>query len=230
MGYLICSKCKSYYQLQSGEFAKDFVSECDCGGKIRYVENLDIVDPRWKQFSIKKKPTKREVLRDKTRRVSYIPREIKNRLNQFFNKHFGSLLYNIRNRNRVHKTSHGTPYGTPYGMGPEFINSIMNELNFRNIRWVIVIPATIAITLILAFAPGILTLLTFILLVAVGYLFEDRIIGTKNAVVTGAISYFLGNLLTGSFLLLIPLTILGVINGAVCGWIGGYIRTKGVRR
>jgi ABC-type uncharacterized transport system permease subunit len=52
------------------------------------------------------------------------------------------------------------------------------------------------------------------------------IIGIKNAVVTGAISFFLGSLFTGSFLYLIPYIILGVINGAVCGWIGGYIKTK----
>jgi hypothetical protein len=82
-----------------------------------------------------------------------------------------------------------------------------------------------AITLILTINQGILTLLIFILLVAVGYLFNNPLIGTKNAVVTGAISFFLGSLITGSFLYLIPFTILGAINGAVCGWIGGYIKT-----
>jgi predicted membrane metal-binding protein len=107
-----------------------------------------------------------------------------------------------------------------------FINSIMNELNFHNIRWILVIPVAAVITLILAFTQGIFTLLTFLLLVAVGYLFDDIIIGTKNAVVTGAISFFLGSLFTGSFLYLIPYTLLGVINGVVCGWIGGYIKTR----
>lgn len=226
MGYLICGKCKSYYQLQTGESPKDFVSECDCGGKVRYVENLDIVDPSWKPVSIKKKPTKKEVLKDKTRSLSSIPKNIKTRLSQFFNKHFGNLLYNIRNWNRIRRTPHGSPYGTPHSMGGDFINSLMNELNFRNIRWILVIPFAIAITLILAFTQGIFYLLTFIFLVAIGYLFEDIVIGTKNAAVTGVISFFLGSLFTGSFLLIIPFVILGAINGAVCGWIGGYIRTK----
>jgi len=113
------------------------------------------------------------------------------------------------------------------GMGLDFINSVMRELNFRNIRWEVVIPVAIVITLLLVILPLVfLTLLTFLVLVAVGYLFEDIIIGTKNALVTGAISYFFGYLITGSFLLLIPLTILGAINGAVCGWIGGYIKTR----
>ena len=61
MGYLICGKCKSYYKLQSGDSAKDFVDSCDCGGKLRYVENLDIVDPSWKQVTIQKKSTKSEI-------------------------------------------------------------------------------------------------------------------------------------------------------------------------
>jgi dipeptide/tripeptide permease len=107
-----------------------------------------------------------------------------------------------------------------------FINSIKNEISFDNIRWTLVIPVAMAITIILTITQGILTLLIFILLTAVGYLFKDRIIGTKNAIVTGAISFLLGSIFTGSFLYLIPLTLLGAINGAVCGWIGGYIQQK----
>jgi hypothetical protein len=219
MGYLICGKCKSYYKLQSGESAKDFVDECDCGGKLRYVENLDIVDPNWKQVSIRKKSTKREILRNKIKSLLSVPRiDLKNRLNQFFRNKFGKRIYNAQNWNRIHKT--------PYGMETGFINSIKNELNFDNIRWALVIPVAMAITTILTITQGILTLLIFILLAAVGYLFKDQIIGTKNAIVTGAISFLLGSIFTGSFLYLIPLTILGAINGAVCGWIGGYIKTK----
>ena len=41
MGYLICDKCNEYYELQEGESASDFDSECECGGKVRYVESLD---------------------------------------------------------------------------------------------------------------------------------------------------------------------------------------------
>ncbi|MCE5214945.1 MAG: hypothetical protein LLF83_09540 [Methanobacterium sp.] len=59
-----------------------------------------------------------------------------------------------------------------------------------------------------------------------GYLFNNSIIGAKNAAVIGAISYLLSSLITGSYLYLIPYTLLGVINGAVCGWIGGYIKSR----
>lgn len=88
---------------------------------------------------------------------------------------------------------------------------------------------TIAITMILAFTHGIFLLLTFALLVIMGYLSENMIVGAKNAVITGAISFFLGSLFTGSFLLIIPYAILGIINGAVCGLVGGYVKTKGFR-
>lgn len=200
MGYLICGKCRRYYQLQSGESPKDFISECDCGGKVRYVENLDIVDPSWKPITIKRKPTKSEVLKDKTRSVFSITGDIKNRLSQFFHKHFGNLLYNIRNRNQVYRNPHRNPQGTPYGMGPEFINSIINELNLRNIRWIIIDSVCISDNSNFVIHPGIFYLLTFVLLMAVGYLFEDKIIGTKNAVITGAISFFFGSITTHKFI------------------------------
>jgi len=222
VGYLICGKCKSYYKLQSGESPKDFVSECDCGGKLRYVENLDIVDPTWKQTSIERKSTNSEIFKERIHSLYSLPGKFKNRLVQFYYNSFGKWIYDLKNRGRVHRTSHKNPYGMEHG----FMNSIMNELNFQNIRWILVIPVAAVITLILAFTQGIFTLLTFFLLLAVGYLSDDVIIGIKNAVVTGAISFFLGSLFTGSFLYLIPYIILGVINGAVCGWIGGYIKTK----
>jgi hypothetical protein len=219
MGYLICVKCKSYYKLQSGESAKNFVGKCDCGGKYRYVENLDIVDPNWKQVSIRKKSTRKEILRNKIQSAFSIPRmDLKNRLVQFFQNKFGKQIYNAQNWNRTKRS----PYGTDRG----FINSLVNELNFYNIQWILVIPVALAITIILTITHGIFTLLIFILLVVVGYLFRDQIIGTKNAIITGAISFFLGSLLTGSFLYLIPFTLLGAINGAICGWIGGYIKSR----
>jgi hypothetical protein len=86
MGYLICGKCKSYHKLQSGESAKGFVDFCDCGGKLRYIENLDIVDPSWKQVSIQKKSTKREILRNKIQSVFSVRNlNLKTRLVQFGN-------------------------------------------------------------------------------------------------------------------------------------------------
>nr|WP_243687089.1 hypothetical protein [Methanobacterium formicicum] len=72
MGYLICGKCKSYYELQSGESVKDFARECKCGGKLRYVENMDIVDPGWKPTIIPRKSTRAEILRKKTK-INFIP-------------------------------------------------------------------------------------------------------------------------------------------------------------
>lgn len=219
MGYLICSKCKSYYKLQSGESAKNFVGNCGCCGEFRYVKNLDFVDPNWKQVSIEKKSTRREILRNKIQGL-LSPRRmnIRYRLVQFFQNKFGKRIYNAQDWNRRHKS--------PNGMQTGFINFMLNELNFYNIQWTLVIPFAIVIAIIFTVTHGIFTLLIFILLAAVGYLFKDQMIGTKNAIITGAISFFLGSLFTGSFLYLIPLTLLGAINGAVCGWIGGYIKTR----
>ncbi|KAF5064356.1 hypothetical protein DSECCO2_285300 [anaerobic digester metagenome] len=211
MGYLICSKCKSYHELQSGESPRDLRDHCPCGGKLRYVENLDIVDPRWMQIIIPPKRTKGEVLREKIGVFSL--ENLKTRLNDFWNK----CRYRLQS---AQNWDNHTYYDT--GMNP--LNAIKNELNLGNIRWTLVIPVIVAITLILTFVPGILTLLTFVLLVALGYTFNNQIIGAKNALIAGAISFLLGSLFSGSFLLLIPYTLLGVINGAVCGWIGGYLR------
>ncbi|MCZ3366432.1 MULTISPECIES: hypothetical protein [Methanobacterium] len=213
MGYLICNKCKSYYKLQHGESAKDFAHKCNCSGKLRYVENLDIIDPRWKQVSLRKKPAKKEILKNK---IFSFPADIKNRLNQFYYKNIGRHIYNAQHR--MHRS--------PPGMHAGFINSILNELNFHNIWWILVVPSTIAITLILTFTSGIFTLIPFLILVIIGYLSENMITGTKNAVITGAVSFFLGSLFTGSFLYIILYLILGIINGGVCGLIGGYIKTR----
>ena len=40
LGYLICKKCGGYYELQDGESPEDF-SECECGGTLEYVNNVD---------------------------------------------------------------------------------------------------------------------------------------------------------------------------------------------
>jgi hypothetical protein len=191
------------------------MDKCSCGAKLRYVGNLDIVDPNWRPVIIKKKPTKKEILKNKVQSLFSIPINIKNSLIRFKN----NLQYCLQNRQNW---NHNPNYASQTGN----INSIINELNFNNIRWTVVIPAALAITAIDAFTQGIFTLLILVILVAVGYLFNDRIIGIKNALITGAISFFFGSLLTGSFLLLIPLTIVGAINGAVCGWIGGYLKTR----
>jgi hypothetical protein len=217
VGYLICGKCKNYYKLQSGESAQDFINKCDCGGKVRYIENLDIIDPQWKPFNIRKKPTIKEIFNNKIQYLfSFRKINLKNRLQQFYNNNIGKYISNNRNQYTIHRD--------PSNMQSGFMNSIKNELNFHNIQWILVIPATITITLILAYAHGILTLLTYILLIAVGYLSRNTLIGTKNALITGAISYFIGTLLTGAYLYLILYIILGIINGVACGFIGSYLK------
>jgi cytoskeletal protein RodZ len=41
VGYLKCDKCGGSYELQEGESPEDFSDKCECGGTLRYVENLD---------------------------------------------------------------------------------------------------------------------------------------------------------------------------------------------
>lgn len=217
MGYLICTKCKGYYKLGEGESPKDYIGKCECGGKLRYVENLDIVDPHWKPITLTKKKTKIELLSEKIKTVTKIPTDIKNRLQQYI-QNLKYRMDSARNQSRIHQNQQSMDMGN--------INSILAELNFRNIRWVLVIPFAVAIGLILAFLPGIYTILVLLLLIALGYLFDNQIFGAKNALITGGISFFFGSLLTNSFLLLIPYTLLGIVNGAVCGWIGGYLKAR----
>ncbi|MCE5214246.1 MAG: MFS transporter, partial [Methanobacterium sp.] len=146
MGYLICSKCKGYYKLVPDERVKDFTNQCECGGKLRYVENLDIIDPQWKPLKIAKKKTKKEIITSKLKSVFTLPRlNIKNRFAQF-NSNLKNRIYNTRNQRRINRN--------PYGIDAGLINSIMNELNFQNIRWIIVIPLIIIVTLILAYLSG----------------------------------------------------------------------------
>lgn len=43
-GYLECEKCGGYYKLQPGESPEDFSDKCQCGGKLKYVEDLELID------------------------------------------------------------------------------------------------------------------------------------------------------------------------------------------
>lgn len=58
MGYLICNECGGYYKLQKGESPKNFTGICECGGNLRYAQNLDdheVNDPKPKnRFNVKK--------------------------------------------------------------------------------------------------------------------------------------------------------------------------------
>ena len=42
MDYLICNKCKGSYELQPGESPEDFDLKCDCGGKLEFVNEINI--------------------------------------------------------------------------------------------------------------------------------------------------------------------------------------------
>lgn len=55
MPYLICSNCKSYYKIHHGDFLKDFKGNCDCGGTVRYADNIDFVGSEWKYVNMSNK-------------------------------------------------------------------------------------------------------------------------------------------------------------------------------
>ena len=40
-GYLVCDKCKGYYELQPGESPADFAKNCECGGDLHYSKQLN---------------------------------------------------------------------------------------------------------------------------------------------------------------------------------------------
>jgi len=44
IGYLICNKCGSYYELQEGESPEDFDKTCECGGTFEYIANINQPD------------------------------------------------------------------------------------------------------------------------------------------------------------------------------------------
>jgi hypothetical protein len=52
MGYLICKKCKSYYELKPGEKPEDFSCECECGAKIKFTKNFSDDKKEWEEFLI----------------------------------------------------------------------------------------------------------------------------------------------------------------------------------
>lgn len=44
MPYLVCDKCGGYYELQLGESTEDFTNKCECGGNLKYFEDLNDAD------------------------------------------------------------------------------------------------------------------------------------------------------------------------------------------
>lgn len=41
MGYMVCEECGKYFELKPDESHEDF-GKCECGGTLKYVENLDL--------------------------------------------------------------------------------------------------------------------------------------------------------------------------------------------
>ena len=50
-GYLVCEECGGYYELQQGELPADFTDDCECGGKLKYMETLGSSDKNIKQMT-----------------------------------------------------------------------------------------------------------------------------------------------------------------------------------
>lgn len=40
MPYFICDTCGGYYELQPSESPEDFDSKCECGGHLKYIQDL----------------------------------------------------------------------------------------------------------------------------------------------------------------------------------------------
>lgn len=49
MSFLVCDKCNGYYELQDGESPEDFNLECECGGNLKYTENIE-TEPSIKSY------------------------------------------------------------------------------------------------------------------------------------------------------------------------------------
>ena len=56
MGFLVCDKCGGYYELQEGESPSDFTDKCECGGKLKYIENLKDIRRDTEEKPEKSKP------------------------------------------------------------------------------------------------------------------------------------------------------------------------------
>ena len=56
MGFLVCDKCGGYYELQEGESPSNFTDKCECGGKLKYIENLKDIHRDTEEKPGKSKP------------------------------------------------------------------------------------------------------------------------------------------------------------------------------
>lgn len=63
MPYLICERCKGYYELLEGESTEDFLG-CRCGGELLCIEELEENHEDWKPESSKDKEYSKDEDRD----------------------------------------------------------------------------------------------------------------------------------------------------------------------
>lgn len=57
-GYLICDKCGSYYELKVGESPNDFDLNCECGGTLKYINNLNQLNEKLIEKQINSYPNR----------------------------------------------------------------------------------------------------------------------------------------------------------------------------
>lgn len=55
MPYLVCEKCRGYYELQEGE-SKDEFEFCQCGGNLKYINSIEDIDEPKNNAENPKKP------------------------------------------------------------------------------------------------------------------------------------------------------------------------------
>lgn len=48
IGYLVCTKCGSYYEIQPQDHPDEFSGKCECGGNIKFVRYNDFDDTKRK--------------------------------------------------------------------------------------------------------------------------------------------------------------------------------------
>jgi hypothetical protein len=67
IGYLVCTKCGSYYEIQPQDHPDEFSGKCECGGNIKFVRYNDFNDNARKigassPWEIKRKRDKGEMI------------------------------------------------------------------------------------------------------------------------------------------------------------------------
>lgn len=73
MPYLICDECEGYYELSPGESADDFSNICECGGNLKFTENLPVKEekPKPRMKSISNRQTNNNIISNGTKIENY---------------------------------------------------------------------------------------------------------------------------------------------------------------